>query len=177
MRYLYLLSLLLFYSCTDNDNDVSIVRGAVEGYKPIYTKDTTGLKIITALPPHAVTKAGKIYVSGTRLFQVEVDSGVHVIDYTDKQHPERSTFIKIPGCNELAVKGDYLYVNNYDDMVVVDVSHLPEVAVTQRLQAVFRNSRQKYPPERGVLFECVDSSKGWVVDWQLTTINNPKCER
>lgn len=174
MRYLCYLCLLLCCSCTDDDWRP---REKVQAYIPVYSQDTTRLKTITALPPQPVAKAGKIYVLGTTLFQAEEDSGIHVIDYSDKQHPQRIAFIKVPGCNELAVKGSYLYVNNYEDLVVLDVSHLPEVTVTQRLNNVFQNPRQQYPPEKGVYFECADNSKGWVVDWKLATINKPKCQR
>jgi len=36
---------------------------------------------------------------------------------------------------------------------------------------------QLTPPETGYFFECVDAEKGQVIDWQLTTINQPKCYR
>ncbi len=77
---------------------------------------------------------GKIHVRGTELFINEKYKGVHVVDNSDPQHPEFRAFIVAPGCIDMAVKGDILYLDNAVDLVAFDLN---AKQVTERIKNFF----------------------------------------
>lgn len=170
--YLVCCLCLSLFACRD---DVRWMNGTVNGLAPIYSKDSMSREI-TVKPVRNTTNAGKIYTYNNYLFQNEVDSGIHIINYTDKLHPQKTAFISIPGCTEVAVEDHFLYANNYNDLVVIDISQLPVIKVTNRVPNAFPAVNQMYPPENGY-FECVDPSKGRVTGWKRQQLVNPKCQR
>lgn len=146
----------------------------VEGWKPVYKSDIADIPI-TSQPPQPVEKGGKIYVKGNRLYQVETNKGIHIIDISDPAHPQQLTFINIGGASELAVKDHFLYSNNYNDLVVVDISDIHNAHLQTRIANTFRFTSIDVPPGLGY-FECVDENKGDVADWEYTTLHSPKCK-
>jgi len=86
--------------------------------------------------------------------------------------------LKIPAASELAIKSNYLYTNNMDDLVVFDLSNITSPHLVNRINGAFPQISQKYPPFNGVYFECPDPSKGIVVGWEEKLLNEtPKCRR
>jgi hypothetical protein len=152
--------------------------GIVDTYVPVYAKaDAEELKIAT-LEARPTGKAGKIFVMGSRLYQVEQDSGIHIIDYSDKTKPVKVGFLNVPGCKEVALKGGDLYTNNFEDMVILDLSAYPDIKVKSRIPYVFPELThptliQQDPNVR--YFECPDYTKGRVLRWEVKKVNNPQC--
>ncbi|WP_343307267.1 hypothetical protein AAHN97_09100 [Chitinophaga niabensis] len=155
--------------------------GIVDTYVPIYASEDAEELKITTLAARPTAKAGKIFVLGTRLYQVEEDSGIHIIDYSDKAKPVKIGFLNVPGCKEVALKGDNIYTNNFEDMIILDLSASPEVKVKSRVANVFpelRYSSVYYShnrPSNVFYLECPDYSKGRIVRWEVKKVNNPKC--
>ena len=124
-----------------------------------------------------------MYTVGNYLFQVEQDSGIHVINYANPSSPQKLGFIKSFLCKELAVKNGFIYTNNFSDLVVIDINNISSVKEVSRTVDVFPDLGQQYPPKGGVnefnrvYFECPDPKKGTVVAWKKETIHNPKCWR
>ncbi|MDD2437249.1 MAG: hypothetical protein PHG27_03175 [Massilibacteroides sp.] len=83
---------------------------------------------------HALVNPGKIYSKDQFLFINEKYKGIHVIDNSDSRHPEKVGFIVAPGCIDMAVKGNILYLDNAVDLVAID---LTERKVTERIENVF----------------------------------------
>ena len=124
-----------------------------------------------------MVNAGKIYVKGNLIFQNEIGEGIHIINNSIPANAQRTGFIKIKGSQEISIKGDYLYSNNYADLVVVNISNLTAVTEVSRIRNAFSdNNSQLVPPVRGNYFECVDNSKGTVIGWVRDSIDNPKCK-
>lgn len=73
-------------------------------------------------------KAGKIWWSDDKLYVNVVEQGVLVIDNTNPQQPKKLGFIEIPGSIDIAVKGNMLFANNYEDLVAIDISNLSKVS-------------------------------------------------
>jgi hypothetical protein len=142
-----------------------------EAYVPVYVQDPEA-SAIKSLPAQPIVESGKIYVRGNLLFQVEQLKGVHVIDYSDKANPVKLGFIKSRGCSELAVKGNYLIINNQADLVTIDISQTGQVREVARIRNAFphfhieqyHNSR---PPEKGVYYVCPEYMSGEVSHWKL----------
>ncbi|MDB5191693.1 MAG: hypothetical protein JWQ96_1256 [Segetibacter sp.] len=173
-KLLSLLSIpLLLYSCTPESADYN---GTVEGYAPVYVSSATA-STISVEPARAITKAGKIYVHGTYLFENDVNKGIHIIDVSDRARPRKVAFINVPLSTEVAVKGNYLYTNNLDDLLTFDISNPTAPVLVKRIDDVFPMPNQNYPPFTGVSFECADPSKGVVVQWEPKRIKNAKCRR
>lgn len=177
-----LLLAIIYTSCTprgwtENDNIPEDVTGMV----PVYTQNTTALKQISGTTPKTIVNGGKIYTAGNLLFQVELDSGIHVINYANPQQPQKVGFIKSFLCKEVTMKNGFIYTNNLSDLVVIDISDLNNVHEVSRVADVFPDLALQYPPKSNplqpVYFECPDPSKGTVIRWESKTIHQPKCWR
>lgn len=95
-------------------------------------------------------RAGKIWISGDNLFINVPQEGVMVMDNKDPESPSQMGYIAIPGSVDIAVVGDVLYANHYDDLVVMDWKEAMEdasEAVLQIVEDVFPNydNSQKRP--------------------------------
>ncbi len=151
--------------------------GNVDAYVPVYAQPGTVELTIGSQPPRTTEKAGKIFALGNKLFQVEEHAGIHVIDYSDKSHPVKLAFFNIPGCTEISVKENYVFTNNFNDMLVLDFSTYPDLKVEKRIKNVFPEQRYLQPPRNtNVLYKvCEDYTKGIVVKWEVKKVNNPQC--
>ncbi len=175
MKLLLTLPFLLFlFSCTPENTNPP--NGQVDAYVPVYasTADVTQISVEAARP---ITVAGKIYAYGNYIFQNDLNSGIHIIDNTDKTKPQKVSFLKLPLSTEIAVKGNYLYSNNYRDIVVFDISNPAQPKLVKRMSNVFPPVNQKFPPFSNAFFECPDETKGVVIRWELKRITTPKCRR
>ncbi len=147
---------------------------SIEGWKPVYKQDAVANPIESQAARNTEV-AGKIFVKGTKLYQVEVNKGIHVLDISNPQSPQKIGFIAIDGAQELTIRDHYLYSNNYNDLVVVDIADLANVSLTKRVPNTFTFASLIVPPQQG-FFECIDPDKGIVVGWEFTTIHKPKCK-
>jgi hypothetical protein len=168
----------LLYACTPGSQ--RDLPAEVSGYVPVYSNSASA-KIISAGPPRATVNGGKIYTTGNLLFQVESDSGIHVINYANPASPQKLGFIRSMLCKEISVKNGFIYTNNLSDLVVIDINNMNNVHEVSRVAGVFPDLALQYPAKTSssgtVYFECPDPAKGIITGWQLTTIKNPKCWR
>ena len=121
-------------------------------------------------------KSGKIYVWGNYIFQNDQNKGIHIIDNADQKHPQKIGFISIPLNTEFAVRGHYIYANNVNDLIVVDISDVHNPKVAKRVDNAFPYVNQKYPNQTGA-FVCPDPAKGIVVGWELQDVKSANCRR
>ena len=152
-----------------------------EAWVPVYSTNTAGFKTVTAGPARPTVNAGKIYVVGNLICQVEQDSGIHVINAANPSSPQKLGFIRSFLCKEVSVKNGFIYTNNFSDLVVIDATDINNVREVTRTPGVFPDLALQYPakpdPFTTVFFECPDSHKGMVIRWEKKTIDNPKCWR
>jgi len=73
--------------------------------------------VATAMP---IRDPGRIYVYRNWLLLVEKYKGIHLIDNADPAHPVRKGFLRVPGCQSMAVGNGILYVDNAVDLVGVE---------------------------------------------------------
>lgn len=172
MKYVLLLLLAGAFSCTREPRKT----GNVTAYVPVYMSEALAHNI-SVTPASAAKNPGKIYAYNAYLFQVEQGKGIHVIDNSVPQQANKIAFINVPGCSEIAIKSNYLYTNNVNDLVVISLANMAAPSVVSRHQNAFPQIDQKYPPLNNVYFECPDPSKGVVIGWEQKTIENPKCRR
>jgi len=163
---LVLCSMLVLMACGKEKEDK-----VVDGYKPIYA-DGSDLKKVTVAPTADLENPGRVYVYGEYLLINDQSKGVHIYDNSNPAAPVEVSFIGIPGNLDFSVSNGMLYADNITDMVIVDISNPAAPDYVNRMEDVF--PLQSFPDEFGA-FECVDPSKGIVVGWEKTTLNNPAC--
>jgi hypothetical protein len=84
---------------------------------------------------------GKVYVAQDYLFYIAQEEGVHVFDNSDPQSPQNIAFISLEGVHDIAVKGTYLYADNFVDLLVFDISDVNNIQLVRTVE----NSINFYP--------------------------------
>jgi hypothetical protein len=129
-------------------------------YYPVYMeRKTLETSVFYTNESRELKNPGKIYTKGTSLFVNERYKGIHVIDNTDPGNPIRKGFIVAPGCIDIAVKDNILYLDNSVDLVAFDLVAKRE---TKRIVNVLPepcapNGRRSYEerPKNYILVEWV----------------------
>jgi hypothetical protein len=112
-------------------------------YRPVYQSKQQVRNSIKSNAPRDIKNAGKITVIGNIIFLNEVDKGIHVIDNSNPSQPRKISFIDIPGNIDIAVKGNILYADLYNELVTLDVSNPMNVAVKKITVNAF--PQRRYP--------------------------------
>ena len=164
--------LVMLTSCEKMANEENLT----EGYKPIYM-DYNNVKNIASMRPVNMVNTGKIYLYLNYIFINERGRGVHVIDNSNPHNPRNIKFISIPGNYDISIRNNILYADNTTDLVAINITNLDSVFITKRIPNVYQSYSQMFPDFVNGYFECVDTTKGFVVGWYKTMLNNPKCFR
>jgi hypothetical protein len=140
-------------------------------YYAVYMDRATLDKSVFYLPTGKEMKnPGKIYYKHPYLFINERYAGVHIIDNTNPLEPVNKGFIVAPGCMDMAVKDNIIYLDNAVDMVSFDLTGLKDsdtnaMGVTKRIREVFP---EPAPPSGSVRYD--DRNDGLiVVKWVKNT--------
>lgn len=143
------------------------------GKKPVYISYHE-LGSIGNMPPQPIQHTGTIFWHDTLFFLLEQKKGVHVFDIRDTTNPVPLTFIKIPAVSDFTVNGHYLYADNGSNLVTLDISDLLNVRVVHIQAQVFQPIM--FPPQYTGYFECVDTTRGIVVDWIDAYLYKAACQ-
>jgi len=143
------------------------------GKKPIYLP-LNALLDIRNEAPQPIQLSGTIFLKDTLLFMLEQRKGIHVFNIKDSLNTINLTFIKIPAATDFTINGTVLYADTWKDLVVLDISNLLQIKEVNRIKDVINPIL--YPPLYNGFFECVDESKGAVVDWEDGTLVNARCQ-
>lgn len=106
-------------------------------YTPVYKAKSDFFKEINGSPEQRIENSGKIYLKDKFIFLNEIDKGIHIIDNSDPSHPRQVAFLNIPGNQDIAVKGSYLYADMYSDLLTIDISNPKKAVVKHDLTNVF----------------------------------------
>jgi hypothetical protein len=105
------------------------------GYAPVFMERAELERSVFFDPaPRAMANPGKIYYREPFIYVVERYKGVHLIDNSVPATPRDKGFIVAPGCMDVAVKGDVMFLDNAVDLVAFD---LEAKRVTKRVKEVF----------------------------------------
>lgn len=167
------MTLLVVFLVSCFPRTTSPLSPKVWGYKPVYTADTTYRKVEYISEAKPVVNAGKIYVKDNLIYQCETGKGIHIIDNSTPSHAHRVAFLSVKGAEEISIKGNLLYTNNYYDLVTIDISDPAKAHVVARNRnAFYAASTMQHTwetPDASGYFECpqfyMDSViSGWVQD-------------
>jgi hypothetical protein len=134
-------------------------------YRPVYRTKDQVRQNIKSLQAVDLVKPGKMFYKDGYVFLNELDKGVHIIDVKNPAAPLKVAFVNIPGCIDLAVRGNILYADLYTDLVAIDISNPLDVKLTTAINGVF--------PHRYYDAFSADTSKV-ITDWirvDTTVIN------
>lgn len=135
-------------------------------YIPILLERTELEKSVQLNDARAIEQPGKIYVIDSFLFVNEKYKGVHVFNNANPQTPVNMGFVRIPGCIDMAVKGNVLYADNAVDLVAIQMTG-NEVTVTKRLRGVFS---EHTPPDLDWMPDLYNNSSrpvnSIIVEWK-----------
>jgi hypothetical protein len=92
---------------------------------------------VKMLEPAKVVKPGRIYIKDNYIFINEKYHGVHIINNADPSNPVNEGFLRIPGCLDMAMKGNILYTDNAVDLIAIDLSFPDNIMVTKRIKNIF----------------------------------------
>ncbi len=158
----------LFASCVKQELDSFSGLGKRPVYLPV-----SELGAIENLPPQQIAKTGTIFLRDTLFFMLEQKKGIHVFNVKDSLNTVSLTFFQIPAITDFTIVGDLLYADSWRDLVVIDISDLFAIRLVDRQTNVF--SPVLYPPLYNGIFECVDESRGAVVDWIDADLEDARC--
>lgn len=127
-----LLAMFLLFSC---DDQCSETRQYIR-YTAVYT-DKAEVLAHEVQDARAITNPTKIYFKDDFVFIVESGEGIHVIDNSDQSNPTPLYFIAIPGNEDLAIMDQYLYADNYSDLLVLDVADIHDITYVGRVPDAF----------------------------------------
>ncbi len=113
-------------------------------YYPVFKSLTEVRANMKGYLPQPVKTTGKIFTLGNYIFLSEPDKGIHVFDNSNPSSPKNISFIAVPGNQDLAVKGNYLYADSYSDLVVFDISNPAQVTAKKFIDNAI--------PERNIFY-------------------------
>jgi hypothetical protein len=130
MKKILLLTIVL--ACTSFYYDTVTYYGE---YLPVFMKRAELEKSVFYVSEgRELQNPGKIYYKSPYILINERYKGVHVIDNSDAYNPLNIGFIVAPGCLDVAVKENVVYIDNSVDLVAFD---LESKQVTAREKNVF----------------------------------------
>lgn len=138
LNIFFFISLVALFatSCTKDKCNQTITYTK---YNPVYLSLETIRAEINAEAPRDLENPGKIYFYQDHIFINEYLEGIHVIDNSNPENPTPINFIPILGNIDMVVKNDQLIVDNYNDLLTLDISDLNQPRLVNRQEEVLGN--------------------------------------
>lgn len=164
-KIIHLLSLtvlfLVLQSCTKEE------KGCQESYTywtevPAYHSWEEIRADIVTKGPQVLKKPGKIYFYQNYIFINEQRKGIHIVDNSVPAAPVFVSFIAIPGNMDMSIRNSILYVDNYTDLLTIDLTDLTDAKLIKRLENAF--PPDDVDPVKGVLTHYQQEEITQVVD-------------
>jgi hypothetical protein len=153
---------VFFFSCEDT------TYREYKGNAPVYITYDDLRKSVVPEQNVELKNPGKIYFKDNYIFIIEELKGIHVFDNINPSAPAKMTFIKIPGVVDMTIVGNTLYADSFVDLVVLDVQDVENIHEVGRVLDILPYTVP--PVDNKFPLGYVDSEKGLVASWELTTI-------
>jgi hypothetical protein len=92
----------------------------------------------------------RIYLYGSTLVRAVPGSEISIYDISNPAAPVKKSRIAIEGNNDIAVESHYMYVDNYYDMVIYDITDLAQPVALDTLHSVYSTLPSYWFPSEGV---------------------------
>jgi hypothetical protein len=150
--------LLLLLTTCDNGGEPPYYYSS---YVPVLMDRTVMEGTVGYYAAQPIKETGKIYVKGSYIFISEKYQGIHVIDNHNPSAPVKIGFFRVPGCVDMAIKGNVLYADNAVDLVAItyDSSNWSNSKLSSRVRDILP---ELTPPE------------SQYIPWEFTKESRPK---
>ncbi len=143
-RSVVFLSITLLFSGCLKDTISNTYTYTYSWFEPLYKAKAEVIADIKSNPSREIENPGKIFIIGKYMFLTEISKGIHVLDNSNPASPKNIAFITIAGNVDMAVKGNILYTDFYDDMVALDISNPLNVINTKVVENAFPDNYSPY---------------------------------
>ncbi|MCH8317558.1 MAG: hypothetical protein IIA88_03540 [Bacteroidetes bacterium] len=140
-RFFNIILIITFIGCVDNRVEPN---ESSEFYKPLLMHRSELENSIELRDKRDINNPTKIYLKDNYIFITEKYYGVHIIDNSDPKNPANIGFISVPGCVDVAIKQNIMYVDNATDLVAIDLSDYNNLKEVKRIKDAFP---ELYPPD------------------------------
>ncbi|MCI5083663.1 MAG: hypothetical protein MRY78_18340 [Saprospiraceae bacterium] len=106
-------------------------------WEPVYMETADIRQDISIESARPMQEPGNIYYYQDYLLINERGEGVHIIDNHDPASPQAIGFVKVPGAQNMAVRNGVMYVDNYIDLLALDLSNPAQPSLLNRVEDVF----------------------------------------
>ncbi|MCF6128624.1 hypothetical protein L1S35_03000 [Flavobacterium sp. AS60] len=134
MKKIYLFAVCIFSifisSCDSDDSQKEQAKFAVPTLKSLGAIRAN----ISVSSARQTNSDGKIYVAENYLFYIAKEQGVHVFNNTNPAAPVNIAFINIEGVHDISVKGNYLFADNFVDLLVFDISNIQNITLVRTVE-------------------------------------------
>ena len=141
-------------------NDTCLDERTYIEYEPKYMSLEELRSSIKTSATREIVNPGKMYFLNGYMLINQPGEGIHVIDNRDVNSPSSVSFIEAPGNFDLAGTGQYLFIDSYVDLVVLDLSDMNNVSEVKRVENFF--------PNYSSFGFGLDTEKGVVTEWVET---------
>ncbi|WP_181368932.1 LVIVD repeat-containing protein [Flavobacterium pallidum] len=121
---------LCLSSCSSDDDTQETALFAIPVVKSL-DEIRNAVSISAARQTHS---DGKIYVSEKYLFYIAKEQGVHIFNNQNPSAPVNIAFINLEGVHDIAVKGHYLYADNFVDLLVFDIADINNITLVKTVE-------------------------------------------
>ena len=164
---LFLLTALLAFSCKDK------TLQTFNANVPVYQSRTEWRATTYAIQsPLDLKNPGKMFIRGQYLFVNEYLKGVHIIDNTQPASPINLGFLPVHANVDIAVHGDNLYLDSYNDLLVFDITDPSHPVYKSRVEDVFDFSDFGYFESYNPNFPMamLDAEAGIIIGWKVEKV-------
>lgn len=154
-KFIFLFVILLglgLQSCFKDE--CTSTRTFVE-YTPVYKTTDEIRRAISVEGPRELKNTGKLFFSGNYIYINELRQGIHIVDNSNPANPTPVAFVDIPGNVDMAARANRLYVDNYIDLLTLDVTDPRNPRMIGRTEDVFDNF-------------TLNQDLGYIVDYIIT---------
>ncbi|WP_369995449.1 LVIVD repeat-containing protein [Winogradskyella sp.] len=113
-------------NCNSDDDGIGLTD-PVAVTVPVIMSKTEMRNSISVQSAQSTNSDGKIYVYNDLLFYIAQNSGIHIFDNQNPASPQNLVFIQLEGVNDISVKDNILYADNFMDLVVFDISNISNI--------------------------------------------------
>ncbi|MBC2845359.1 hypothetical protein [Winogradskyella flava] len=122
---LVVLTCLQLTNCNKDDGDGFL--DPVNVVVPVIESKADFRNSIEIKGPEPTNSDGKIYVYNDLLLYIAQYSGIHIFNNQNPENPQNMAFIALKGVNDISIKNNILYADNFMDLVVFDISNVMDI--------------------------------------------------
>jgi hypothetical protein len=131
LKFLFLLFLGISILSCQKENDTALFA------VPVVKKLSDVRANVKVTSPRLTGANGKVYVTQDYVFYIAQEQGVHIFNNQNPKQPINFLYLDIDGVHDIAVKGNYLFADNYVDLLIFDISNMQNIKLVKTIENTF----------------------------------------